>query len=205
MARIGLIDYRVGNLGSVRNAFEFLGHEVDTVVDPAALDAVSHIVLPGVGAFGPAAKSLATRELDVAIVAEACKGKPILGICLGLQLLAGTSEEYGSTKGLGLIDAAVVRLVPGNGDIWVPHVGWNNVLLSPGGRLCDGLPDSMHFYFNHSYVFLDPHADHVIGTFRYGGPQVAVVERDNVFGLQFHPEKSQMNGLRVLRNFVSAS
>ena len=194
---IGIIDYGVGNLFSLRSSFAAIGAEAFVSGDPAELSKADKLVLPGVGAFEDAAAKLRENGLDDFVRAQAGAGKPLLGICLGMQLLFERSYEYGCHEGLGLLGGEVVPMAE-EISLKVPHMGWNalNVL---GGRLLDGL-DGQYVYFVHSY-YARGCEDSCIATAEYGIPVTAAVEQGNVFGCQFHPEKSGPVGLKILKNF----
>lgn len=200
---IAIVDYGMGNLRSLSNAFEFLGEEVTITSEPAALEDARCLVLPGVGAFGDAMRALRAHgvvETLGRLVNQA--GKPLLGICLGMQLVARESFEHGHHEGLGWVDARIERLAPAGG-LKVPHVGWNSLRFPAGDWLFEGVnPAEANFYFVHSYhmVCADP-ADR-LATTDYGGEVTAVVRRGDLTVMQFHPEKSQDNGLRLLGNWV---
>jgi len=192
---IGIIDYGVGNLASVRRCLEVLGYRCRVSREPAILDHTDLLMLPGVGAFSAAMEALNSFHLVRYLQQQAKKGKPIVGICLGMQLLAEASNEFSYTTGLGLIPGKVSALVP---ERW--HIGWNTIevlhrdmLLKPS--------DGMSFYFNHSYVF-EPPVEYQSALARLGAPFTVAVRRDNIVGLQFHPEKSQSEGQQLLRNVI---
>lgn len=195
---IGIVDYGMGNLESVRKAFEATGFRSQWVRRPADLNGCDRVVLPGVGAFGRAMENLRDAGLIDPLRRIAEEGRPFLGICLGLQLLFDTSSEYGIHQGLGWI-AGDVRRLPDS--VRVPHIGWNTVDYPRPSRLFSGIAEGTHFYFVQSY-FVSP-AEHsvTIGTTEYGPRFTAAIERDNLFAVQFHPEKSQAAGLRLLANF----
>ncbi|HEY7371489.1 MAG TPA: imidazole glycerol phosphate synthase subunit HisH [Polyangia bacterium] len=198
--KVVVVDYGVGNTHSVANAVAFLGYAPSVTADPAALDRADVLVLPGVGAFEPAMQTLRARGL-VDLLAELviARRKPILGICLGMQLMAEDSEENGHHVGLGWIPGHVRRLrVPS--EYSVPHVGWNDVQLLRRDPLFSRTGDTPNFYFDHSYHFACEPAFQA-AVCDYAGPVTAAVQRDNVFGVQFHPEKSQASGLKLLRGF----
>lgn len=201
---IAVVDYGMGNLRSLSNALESVGAEVVLASSSDELRRSDRIVLPGVGAFGDAARALRERGLADALAAEVVLGrKPLLGICLGMQLLARTSSEHGTHEGLGWIDADVVRLplLPG---IKVPHVGWNCVRFEPGDWLFRGIrPGESNFYFVHSFHVSCRSPADVVGTSEHGIPFAAAVRSGNVVATQFHPEKSQDNGIRLLSNWLA--
>lgn len=198
---VDIIDYGMGNLQSVRNALERVGCEVRLSDDPTTLANADALILPGVGAFGKAMDNLKQRKLVEPIrhaVLE--EGKPILGICLGMQLLADSSDERGSHQGLSLIPGQI-RGIPVSGGLPLPHIGWNNVSVRKRNSLFCNALDEGDFYFVHSYRFeCDP--DYIAGITHYGTEIVAAVQDERVFGVQFHPERSQRKGLRLLRNFL---
>ena len=201
MDRVGIIDCGISNLASVANAFAAVGVEPMVLRRPGELADHEHLVLPGVGAFGRGMANLADAGLVPAIRQAVVAGAALLGICLGMQLLGLSSEEFGQTPGLGLIEGRVTRLpAPG---LRLPHVGWNEV--APAGECPiwrDVAPGSA-FYFVHSYGFAEQQVPWVAGLAEYGGPVVAAVSQGRVHGVQFHPEKSQKAGLKVLENFVT--
>jgi imidazole glycerol-phosphate synthase subunit HisH len=202
-AKIGIVDYGLGNLTSVAGAVEKLGHDWQITSDPATLAACDKIILPGVGAFGDGIKNLHERDLVKPLTELALeKGKPILGICLGFQLIATGSEEFGDHEGLNWIEGRVRILVPDDPDLKVPHVGWNDLTQFGPSPIFEGIPDDALFYYVHSYYFDVADSAHVIGKCDYGREFVAAVNRDNIWGTQFHPEKSQQHGLTVLSNFL---
>lgn len=199
---IGIIDYGLGNLRSVLGAVEKLGHRGAISADAAELAGCDKLILPGVGAFGDGMGNLRARGLVEPLTEMVrLRRKPILGICLGFQLLAETSEEFGAHEGLGWIPGHVKRIRPGDADLRVPHVGWNDFERTGDCILFDEVPDPALFYFVHSY-HLETDKAITMGTCTYGRPLTAAVQAGNVFGTQFHPEKSQQHGLHVLRNFL---
>lgn len=208
-----LIDYGSGNLRSAAKAFERAaqeaGRETRVRISGAPEDIASadRIVLPGVGAYGQCAAALrAAPGLEAALrMAVLEKGRPFLGICVGMQLMASRGLEHGEHAGLGWIGGDVVRLEPADPALKVPHMGWNTVALTEGGRshpVFGKLPDSSFAYFVHSYHFRAAEDAHVLGRTDYGGPVTALVGRDTMIGTQFHPEKSQGFGLSLLRAFL---
>ena len=201
---VAIVDYGVGNLFSLRSSFAAIGREVQVTGDPDVLAKAGRLVLPGVGAFGDAAAALRKSGLDKAVLAAAEAGKPLLGICLGMQLLLEKSFEYGEHKGLGLIPGEVrpIREVIPPG-LKVPHIGWNALELTQEGRACGLFKNTNEgdcVYFVHSYWAASP-APCVLATAEYGAPLTAAVGRGNVLGVQFHPEKSGSAGLAILRAF----
>jgi glutamine amidotransferase len=199
---VGLVDYGLGNRRSMEKALARAGARVVLSGDHDALRATDGLVVPGVGAFDPAMRLLRERGLDELVRERAAAGTPVLGACLGMQLLFERSEERGSTEaGLGLLPGEVVRLDARG--LKLPHIGWNEVSWTRPSALGDGLPDPATFYHVHSFV---PRCDDdvVLGTSDYGSVFPSVVGREMVFGTQFHPEKSSANGLALLANFVRA-
>lgn len=200
---IGLIDYNMGNLRSVTNAFEKLGVAVEIVKDADTVSKFDKIILPGVGAFKDAMGCLKERNLDEAVRAFAASGKPLLGICLGMQLLFESSVEFGDCAGLGLIEGEIVKFDTSRFDqrLKVPHMGWNQLHVKKETPLFKGMPESFYLYFVHSF-----HAQcddqYTIGKTMYGYEFPSAVQKNNVFGFQPHPEKSHANGLAILKNFV---
>jgi glutamine amidotransferase len=202
---IAIIDYGMGNVRSIFNALEYIGEEAIITSDPKKIDDVSHLILPGVGAYGDAMKNLQERRLvDVLERQVREKGKPFLGICLGLQLLAINSKEYDSDNGLGWFDAEVKKFSFNNNNLKVPHVGWNEVVPVIKHPLFDNLKeDHNDFYFVHSFHIVCKNKEDVAATCDYGYTFAAAVYKDNIIATQFHPEKSQDNGIQILQNFVN--
>ncbi|HKC93673.1 MAG TPA: imidazole glycerol phosphate synthase subunit HisH [Nitrospira sp.] len=197
---IAIVDYGMGNLRSVSKAFEAAGHQAVVTRDKRVINNASHVVLPGVGAFGDCMANLEKFELAEAIRSTIQSGKPFLGICLGLQLLFTESEEFGVHKGLGLIPGKVRRFAL-DPALKVPHMGWNQVNLERPCPLFEGIADGSNWYFVHSY-FVDP-TDRAVSatTTTYGIPFVSAIWSENIVACQFHPEKSQSVGLRLVKNF----
>lgn len=199
---VAIIDYGVGNLFSLKCSFAAIGAEAVVTADPAVLRAADRILLPGVGAFGDAAAKLHASGLDTTVKELAAAGKPLLGICLGMQLLFDEGLEYGTHKGLGLIPGTVrpiADVIPEG--LKIPHIGWNALdFTGQPSPLFSRIQDGDHVYFVHSYYAADCEP-WVIATAEYGAPLTAAVARDNVFGCQFHPEKSGNVGLSILRAF----
>ncbi len=195
---IAVVDYGMGNLRSVEKALERVGAEVCVTDDPEVIAAADKVVLPGVGAMGAAVRRLEERTLIPVIRRVTEQGRPFLGICLGLQLLFETSAEGEETRGLGLLPGRVERFQGPK----VPHMGWNRLETTVEDPLWKGLPEETYVYFCHSYYVLPADRSVVSAWSDYGGRFAAAVRRDNVMGVQFHPEKSQTAGLRILRNFV---
>lgn len=194
---IAIVDYGMGNLRSVQKAFEYLGYDAAITDQGKALENASHIVLPGVGAFRDAIAALKAKDLDGMIKKEVAEGKPFLGICLGMQMLFDRSSEDGEYEGLGLIGGEVVRF---DTDLKIPHIGWNTLYYNKRTALFDGIDDN-YFYFVHSYHAAKVANEDIETTCVYGYEFVASVNRDNIWGVQFHPEKSGDTGLKVLKNF----
>jgi imidazole glycerol-phosphate synthase subunit HisH len=198
---IAIIDYQMGNLRSVQKGFERVGHAAAITSDPVILAKASKLVLPGVGAFADAIGELRRRELVEPIRDAIAEGKPFLGICLGLQLLFDRSYEDGQHEGLGILRGEVRRFeIPP--EYKVPHMGWNQVQFARRAPIFAGIPDGTHFYFVHSYYVVPEDETVVDGRASYPDPFCATIWRDNLFATQFHPEKSQRDGLRVLQNFA---
>ena len=206
---IGIVDYNMGNLASVINAFAKVGVDASLESDPAKLNQYDKLILPGVGAFGDAMEHLKENGMDEAVKNFAASGKPLLGICLGMQLLFDSSEEFGSTEGLGLIPGKVVAFDENRFDhpLKVPHMGWNELFqmrneeLGIRNELFVNLPNDFYLYFVHSF-----HAQcddkYAIGKTHYGYEFVSAVQNGNIYGIQPHPEKSHENGLKIIENFA---
>lgn len=194
---IAIADYGIGNLRSVQKAFNKLGYDAIITGDKAVIESASHVVLPGVGAFADAINLLKTTGLDKIIIAEAKKGKPILGICLGMQLLFESSSESGVHEGLGLIKGKITRF---NIDLKVPQVGWNSVKVAKSSKILNNV-DGEYFYFVHSFCAAEINED-TCGITDYSVEFTSAVEKNNIFGVQFHPEKSGGSGLKILKNFA---
>lgn len=197
MGRIAVVDYGVGNLKSVTNAMDYLGLKTLITSDAKELKLADAIILPGVGAFPDAADKLRGSGLDQMLVAQA-KQKPILGICLGMQLLFDQGEEVRECKGLGLVGGCVRKIVT---DLKLPHIGWNSLSFPNPSLLFAGVEEGSYVYFVHSFCGVAADPATVIAQTDYGTPVVAAVQKGNVYGCQFHPEKSGEVGLQILRNF----
>jgi imidazole glycerol-phosphate synthase subunit HisH len=198
---IGIVDYGLGNLASVRNAFDHLGFNARICDVPESAAEFERIVLPGVGSFRAAMQRLGASGWVSALGEFARDGRPLLGICLGMQLLFDRGDEHGSSDGLGLIPGDVVRLDPAPPNR-VPHVGWNSLDRIVPHPLFRGVKPKVDFYFVHSYHCRPAHSEDVLATCDFGGDFVAAVARANVAGMQFHPEKSQPSGMLILNNFA---
>ena len=199
---IAIIDYGMGNLRSVQKAFEKIGVKATITNDKKEIQNASKIILPGVGAFKDAMANLNELELISILNEEVLeKKKPFLGICLGMQLVAKTSEEFGLTNGLGWIDAKIVRFP--KSELKVPHVGWNDINFTKESLLFENIPNNKDFYFVHSYYFDNQDKECVIATCKYGIDFTCSIQKENIFSTQFHPEKSQTYGLQILKNFAS--
>lgn len=200
---VGVIDYGMGNLFSVRHALEMVGAVVRVCRNAGELDDMERIVLPGVGAFRDCIANLEMKGFVEALKRSVFeKGRPLFGICLGMQVLARKSFEGGEYKGLGWFEADVVRLAPGEPSLHVPQIGWNDVEYRSHSPLFDGVPSTPDFYFVHSYYMKCDEQNDVDAVCDYGGPVTAAVLKNNVFATQFHPEKSQDYGLKILENFL---
>ena len=199
---IAIIDYQMGNLRSVQKAFERVGKQALITSDPRQVAVAEKVVLPGVGAFRDAIAELRRRGLTGPICEAIAAGKPFLGICLGLQLLFDVSYEDGQHEGLGVLRGQVVRFqVPP--EFKVPHMGWNQARIRRRAPVLEGIADGTHFYFVHSYYVVPEDPNVVAIEADYHRPFCEMVWRDNVYATQFHPEKSQAQGLRILENFVN--
>lgn len=194
---IAIIDYGMGNLRSVQKAFEFVGYDAIVTDDINKIRQADKIVLPGVGAFGDAIKTIREKHIDEEIYRAVELKKPFLGICLGMQMVFDKSFEYGEHEGLGIIKGEI-KLLPDN--VKRPHIGWNSLDIKMRSPLFEGLGDEPYVYFVHSY-FLETDAPVVSATTFYGREIQVAAQKDNVFALQFHPEKSGNTGLKILKNF----
>lgn len=198
---IAIVDYGMGNLHSVSKAVERLGYECVVTGEAEEILAADHVILPGVGAFGDAMGHLRESGLDLVVKQVAAGGQPLLGICLGMQLLFSNSDEHGSHEGLDILSGSVVRFEPRDG-YKVPHMGWNKLsFLQPQSPLLLGLEEG-HVYFVHSYHALVAKESDLLAVTDYGYPVTAIVGQGNVFGMQFHPEKSGELGIKLLGNFL---
>ena len=199
---IGIVDHGMGNRRSVEKALERVGARVALTADHDALRAADGLIVPGVGAFAAAMRSMRELGLDELVLDRAGEGTPVLGLCLGMQLLFESSTELGGDRGLGLLPGEVVALdAPG---LKVPHIGWNLVSFERPSALTEGLPDAAAFYHVHSFACRPAEPADVVGRGEYGERFVSIAERGSVYGVQFHPEKSSRDGLALLANFVRA-
>lgn len=199
---IAIADYGVGNLFSLKSSFAAIGAEATVTSDIAEIENADRIILPGVGAFGDASKKLSESGLGEVLINEAAKGKPIMGICLGMQLLFDKSYEYGEYKGLGLIHGNIKPIsdvIPNN--LKIPHIGWNSLSFKKESPINKYINDGDFVYFVHSFYAADCD-EYTVATAEYGVPLTATVQNKNVFGCQFHPEKSGETGLKILRAFT---
>ena len=201
MSTVAVVDYGMGNRRSVEKAFEHVGAEVRVTGDHDAIREADAVVVPGVGAFPEAMRRLSAAGLDAVIRERAAQGTPVLGICLGMQLLFEASAEHEGAAGLGLLPGEVTALEAPK----LPHIGWNRVALERPSGLTEGLGEAAAFYHVHSFVCRPREDGDVIGRGEYGERFASIVERDNVAGVQFHPEKSSRDGLALLANFVAAA
>jgi glutamine amidotransferase len=199
---IGIIDYGMGNLLSVKSAVEYLGFDAELISSPEQIASHEKLILPGVGAFPDCIKNIAEKGFLKELSKEVLENKkPILGICLGMQVMASLGHEGGKTNGLGWFDSEVELIVPDNEKCRVPHVGWSETTCT-SHKLFEGIKGTPEFYFVHSYHMKCKNANDVIATFNHGGTFTAAVAKNNIIGCQFHPEKSQEHGLIVLSNFI---
>lgn len=196
--KVLIVDYGMGNLRSVSKAFERVGFEVKISSEPEEVRKAKILVLPGVGAFRDAVENLKRLGLYGEIIRHMEKGKPFMGICLGLQLLFERSYEFGETEGFGIFEGEVILLPP---KVKVPHIGWNQLWKKKDSDLLDGIKNGEYFYFVHSYHVIPKRKDIILTTTDYGIDFVSSVEYQNIFAVQFHPEKSQRAGLKLLENF----
>jgi glutamine amidotransferase len=201
--RIVIIDYGMGNLRNVQRGFERIGFEAKVTRNKREIETASAIVLPGVGAFKDCMVNLERYGLIESLLQSIEKGKPYLGICLGLQILFSESEEFGSHKGLDLIKGKVVKFKP-DPEHKVPHMGWNTVEIERETPMLQGIVSGDFFYFVHSYYVVPEERQWISSFTDYGTPFVSSISKENLFATQFHPEKSQQKGLRILENFVKS-
>ena len=201
---IAIIDYDAGNIKSVEKAVQVLSEDVVLTRNETEILQADGIILPGVGAFGDAMEKLHKYGLVDVIREAAGQKKPFLGICLGLQLMFENSEESPGVEGLGLLEGNILK-IPADDGLKIPHIGWNDISFPRRGRLFDGIPEHTYVYFVHSYYLAAKDENIVTATTEYGTLIHASVEKDNLFGCQFHPEKSSEAGLRMLRNFMDVT
>lgn len=201
---VAVVDYGMGNLDSVRRAVQLQGSTVTTTADPQVISEADRIILPGVGAFGEAMNNLRRLGLDETLTQHVlAENVPFLGVCLGMQLMARSSTEHGDHEGLGWLDCAVVKLEPSDTAERVPHVGWNEVHPTRDDPLFHGIDNDRDFYFVHSFHVATEDDDLVLATTPYAGGFNSVIGTRNMFGVQFHPEKSQQAGQLLLKNFLT--
>lgn len=200
MTKIAIIDYGVGNLRSVEKAFAAKGCDATVSCDEQVLRTAERLVLPGVGAFAACMKALTERGFDRLVCERVAGGTPLLGVCVGMQMLFEESEEFGRSRGLGLLRGRVRRFAD---ELVVPHVGWNQIRQRVAHPLFQGIADEAFFYFVHSYYCEPADSQVVLGETDYGVSYASVAAQDNICGVQFHPEKSQAAGLQLLANFAS--
>ena len=196
---IGVLNYGMGNIKSVVNAIDFVGYDVSVIEPDSNWDEITHLIIPGVGGFSKAMSNLLQGNLIDKINNHVSTGKPTLGICLGMQVLSDYGDENGGAKGLGLISGTVAQI--DTEKLPVPHVGWNSLIYKREHPIFQGVKPHVDFYFVHSFYFISSSPESTICTTNYGSEIGAVIGRDNIVGVQFHPEKSQDNGLRLLENF----
>jgi len=201
---IGIVDYNMGNLASIINAFKRVGADIRVEKEPKNLEKYEKLILPGVGAFGDAMEHLRERGMDSAVIEYAKSKKPLLGICLGMQLLFESSKEFGDHRGLGLIEGDVIAFDKSkfNKRLKIPHMGWNELFVQKETPLFKNLPKDFYLYFVHSYHVVCDNR-YAIGKTYYGYEFISAVQKDNIYGIQPHPEKSHNNGLKIIENFVN--
>jgi glutamine amidotransferase len=199
---IAIIDYGMGNLRSVQKGFERMGHEAAVTSDAKVIQNAGKIVLPGVGAFPDCMRNLEQYGLIDAVLKSISSGKPFLGICLGLQLLFTESEEFGISKGLDIVKGRVIRFKgPAFTNLKIPHMGWNSISIKRRAPALQDVPDNSHLYFVHSFHVVPEDKGIIATTTPYGVEFVSSIWKDNIFAVQFHPEKSQKLGLSILKRF----
>ncbi|MCP9493294.1 MAG: imidazole glycerol phosphate synthase subunit HisH [Pyrinomonadaceae bacterium MAG19_C2-C3] len=199
MIQVAIIDYGVGNLRSVEKAFAASGVDAIVTSDEAVLRAAERLVLPGVGAFAACMNALKEHNLEDLVRERVADGVPLLGVCVGMQMLFDESDEFGGAQGLGLIAGKVKRF---DDRLHVPQIGWNQIHLRGEHALLKDTPDDSFFYFVHSYFCAPEHQEDALAVTEYGENYASIVARENVCGVQFHPEKSQAAGLKILKNFA---
>ena len=196
---IAIVDYGMGNIRSVENSFIKSGADIKITSEPAVINGSSGVILPGVGAYRDAYRNLENRGL-ISVIKRSTYEKPFLGICLGMQLLFDYSLEDGKNRGLGLLKGSVQKIPPG---VKIPHMGWNQIHIRiKDSKVLKGIRNGEYFYFVHSYYVVPDDGSVISSTTEYGTELVSSIEKDNIFGLQFHPEKSSTMGLRLIRNFI---
>lgn len=195
---IEIIDYGMGNLRSVQKSLQSLGYKAAITSDPEKIASADGVILPGVGAFADAISNLKSSEMVEAISKVVQDGKPFLGICLGMQLLMSASEENGWHHGLGLIEGEVLK-IPST--VKVPHMGWNSLAINQNHQLLSGIQENSYFYFVHSYYVQPKNREYIVASTQYGIDYCSVIAKDNIMGVQFHPEKSSSLGQIILKNF----
>lgn len=200
---IAIIDYGMGNVKSLSNAVDYLGYEALITDNRDIINSATHLLLPGVGAFGDAMNKLKEKDLDAFLGQQVIeKGKPFLGICLGMQLLSNRSFEHGSHKGLGWIDSEVIKFQFTDNKLKIPHMGWNDINIHVETPLFFNLTTNNSFYFVHSFYMDCKDCKDIAASCHHGFDFTAAVKKENILGTQFHPEKSQDNGIQVLKNFL---
>ncbi len=199
---VAIIDYGAGNLMSVKKALDYIGAESEITMDKDKILSASHIILPGVGSFGDAMQSMENRGMVETVKTAARSGKPFLGICLGLQLLFGKSDESRGVSGLSLLSGEIVS-IPKNMGLKVPHIGWNSVSIKQKCGIFKDIPDESYFYFVHSYYLKNAEEKDVAATAQYGVEIQCAIQQGNLCATQFHPEKSGKAGLKLLENFLA--
>ncbi|MDH5718513.1 MAG: imidazole glycerol phosphate synthase subunit HisH [Spirochaetia bacterium] len=194
------LDFGMGNIRSLQKAFEHQGQPVEVIQDPEKISSADAVILPGDGAFGKAIEELKSRGFFDAVVNFYKTGKPILGICIGFQILFSESEEFGNTTGFSFLPGKITRFE--NKNLLVPHIGWTKTRWNKESKLTNNIPSDSFFYYVHSYRLNGTH-ENSVGLTEYGGEFTSVIEKDNLFATQFHPEKSQKWGLKILDNFIN--
>ena len=199
--KVAILDYGSGNVKSVYNILEYLGYKTNITNDQKIINEASHLILPGVGSYGACIKKIKSKiGFDLIKNQVLDKKKPFLGICVGMQVLASKGFEYGENKGLNLISGRVNKI--DTSELPIPHVGWNEINIKKNNILLDNIPDKSDFYFVHSYKFDLNLDENIIATTNYEKEFSCIVNKNNIYGVQFHPEKSQTFGIRLLNNFV---
>ncbi len=199
---ICILDYGSGNVGSVLNVLKFMGYEVKVSNSKSDIESSSHIILPGVGAFKASMEKISNNiPIDILEKEILNNGKPFLGICVGMQVLADFGNEGGESKGLGWIPGNVKKIDSNN--LTLPHMGWNNIEITKDTQLFNNFKNIADFYFVHSYAFFEEVSENVLAKVEYGSEINAIINKDNIYGFQFHPEKSQKAGQLILKNFLS--